>query len=98
MFIEKMTMEEKEELKKLCYDCMVYQKMESEAKKEKDNTKTKMKKILDKYGYNAKETLDIYKIEYETQTRREIDSEALKACGLYDKFLKTKEQKPLTVR
>lgn len=98
MYIEKFTPEEKEQLKKLCYDCKVYQTMESDAKKLKEQTKEQIKKILNKYGYNAKETIDIYKIEFQEQIKPQVDTEKLKACGLYEKFLKTEKVKPLTIR
>lgn len=98
MFIEKMTEIEKEEIKKLCYDIKVYQTTESEAKKEKEKSKGKLKAILDKYGYNGKETIDIFKIEYEEQKKQVVDTELLKTCGLYDKFSKEQVTKPLTVR
>ena len=98
MFVEKMTEADKIELKALCNDCKIFQLTESEAKKEKEKTKDKIKAILDKYGYNAKETIDIYKIDYEEQEKTSVDTEAMKACGIYDKFLKKQTVKPLTIR
>lgn len=98
MYIEKMMIEEKEELLKLCHDHKIFQQTESEAKKEKEKTKEKIRKILDKYGYDAMEKLDIYSIEYKAYMKPQLDTESLKACGLYEKFTILKEQKPLTIR
>lgn len=96
--IEKMTNEEKEQLKKLCYDYKVYQTTESEAKKEKEKTSKAIKELLDKYEYNTSETLDIYTIDYKEQNSRVADTDKMKKCGIYDNFCKIQYKKPLTIR
>lgn len=98
MFIEKMTAEERETLRKLCNDCKVYQTMEAEAKKAKDDTKEKIRVLLDAYGYEAKETLDIFTIDYRTQEKQIADTDKLKKDGLFEKYSKFQVTKPLTIR
>lgn len=96
--IEKMTVEEKEQLKKLCYDYKVYQTTESEAKKEKEKTSKAIKELLDKYNYNTSESLDVYTIDYKEQNPRIADTDKMKMDGIYDKYSKIQHKKPLTIR
>lgn len=98
MFIEKMTDIEKETLKKLCDDHKIYQLTETEAKKEKEKVKEKIKAILEKYGYNGVENLDIYSIDYKEVSKPVIDSDKLKKDGLYESYTKIQTTKPLTIR
>ena len=93
-----MTIEEKEALKNLCNDYKVYQKTESEAKKEKEKTAKEIKSLLDKYGYNASETIDIFTIDYREQTAQVADTEKMKTSGIFEAFSKTQHKKPLTIR
>ena len=93
-----LTSEEKEIVKMLCHDIKIYQNTESEAKREKEKAKDKLKTILDKYNYNGNEKIDIFSIDYKEQVKTVVDTEKLKACGLYDNFSKEQVSKPLTVR
>lgn len=98
MIIEKMTIEEKETLKKLCYDYKIFQSTEAEAKKAKENTGKEIKKILDKYEYNTSETIDIYTIDYKEQTSFIADTNKMKEKGIYDEYKKPQHKKPLNIR
>ena len=96
--LNKLTKEEKEKLLSLCYDCKVYQNMESEAKEAKETAKKKIKEILDPYGYNGKEKIDIYTIDYKEQKKRIADTQKMKYNGIYMEYTKEDITKPLTIR
>ncbi len=98
MFIEKLTVQEKENLKKLCSDYRLYQNTESEAKKEKENTGKAIKDLLDNVGFNGNDYLDVYHIIYKEQEKKTVDSDKLKAAGLYDTFSKVQITKPLNIK
>lgn len=96
--IEKMTVEEKEHLKKLCSDYKVYSNTKSEAEKLQKETGTEIKKLLDKYGFSGKEYIDEYCLQYEEQKKQVADTDKMKASGIYDMYSKTQVTKPLYIR
>ena len=96
--IDKLTIEEKETLKKLCYDYKVYQVTESEAKKAKEKTGKAIKEILDKYEFNGNMVIGIYAIDYKEQESRIADTDKLKKDGKYNEYSKIQHKKPLTIR
>lgn len=98
MYIEKMNVQEKENLKKLCSEYRLYQNTESEAKKAKENTGKAIKALLDNIGFNGDDYIDVYHIIYKEQEKKAIDSEKLKTAGLYDTFSKVQVTKPLNIK
>lgn len=96
--LEKLTNEQKETLKKLCYDYKVFQTMESESKKGKEKTAKDIKALLESIGFNDTETIDVFSIQYREVTKSVIDSEEMKKDGIYNKYTKQQKTKPLTIR
>ena len=93
-----LTEEEKNTLKNLCHDYKIYMCTESEAKKAKEETAKQVKAILDKISSEGKETIDIYNIDYKTQTKFVADTDKMRKAGIYDDFKKQQITKPLNIR
>lgn len=96
--INEVSIEDREQLKKLCYDYKVFLTMESEASDGKKDIGAKIKAILDKYGMNGKFVIDVNSITYKEQVAQVADTEKMKKDGIYDKYSKTQHKKPLTIR
>lgn len=98
MFIEKLTILEKENLKNLCRDYKTFQTMEAESKKSKENTGKAIKALLDKYNVNDDDFIADFHIIYKEIEKTTVDTDKLKKSGLYEKFSKTQVAKPLNIK
>ena len=98
MFIEKLSVQEKENLKNLCSEYKNAQTLESDSKKAKEAAGKAIKALLDKYNVNDDDYISEYHIIYKEQEKKAIDSDKLKAAGLYDTFSKIQVSKPLNIK